>query len=255
MRPLFTGIILFLAWLVLSTWYYSTKIFPVLNPAEETTITETVPGTMEQPPEAAVVPEAPGGITLYFDFDKTAILNPGALRTWIPGGKEYLGAVAGACVQLDGHTCDIGTEAYNTDLGRRGPKRCNSSCSAMAFHQSAPGSQARESRHLPFPIPAKRTGRKTGGSNSISNNKKQNVMNLLATILAKTTTGAAIEIIIILLVAGAIAFITAYYYYRTVYLKRIGILEEEKAKLEREVTARDREMAELKARIAELEKK
>ena len=119
MRPLFTGIILFLAWLILSTWYYSTHIFPVLNPAEETTLTETVPGTMEQPPEAAVVPEAPGGITLYFDFDKTVILNPGALRTWIPEGKEYLGAVAGACVQLDGHTCDIGTEAYNMNLGRR----------------------------------------------------------------------------------------------------------------------------------------
>ena len=80
-------------------------------------------------------------------------------------------------------------------------------------------------------------------------------MNIIATLLAKTTTGAVIEIIIILLVAGAIAFISAYYLYRAVYLKKIGILEEEKAKLEREVTARDREISELKDRIAELEKK
>jgi outer membrane protein OmpA-like peptidoglycan-associated protein len=119
MRPIITGIILFLAWMVLSTWYYATHIFPVLNPAEETTLTETVPGTMEQPPEAPAVPEAPGGITLYFAFDKTEILNPAAVRDWLPKGREYLGAVTGACVQLDGHTCDIGTEAYNLDLGKR----------------------------------------------------------------------------------------------------------------------------------------
>ncbi|MEX0982808.1 MAG: hypothetical protein WD577_05305 [Bacteroidales bacterium] len=80
-------------------------------------------------------------------------------------------------------------------------------------------------------------------------------MNLLTTILAKTTTGAVIEIIIILLVAGAIAFITAYYYYRTVYLKKIGVLEDEKAELSRQNTAHEKEVADLKSRIDELEKK
>jgi cell division protein FtsB len=80
-------------------------------------------------------------------------------------------------------------------------------------------------------------------------------MNLLTTILAKTTTGAIIEIIIILLVAGAIAFITAHYYYRTVYLKKIGVLEEEREKLSRQNTALEREVADLKNRIDELEKK
>ena len=119
MRPLITGIILFLAWLILSTWYYATHIYPVLNPAEETTLTETGPGTMEQTPEAPAVPEAPGSITLYFDFDKTEILNTGTLRDWLPKGLEYLDAVADACVQLDGHTCNIGTEAYNMGLGKR----------------------------------------------------------------------------------------------------------------------------------------
>jgi outer membrane protein OmpA-like peptidoglycan-associated protein len=119
MRPLIIGIILFLAWLILSTWYYATHIYPVLNPADETTITETVPGTIEQPAEAPAPPDAPDGITLYFGFDKTEILNPGTLRDWLPRGREYLDAVADACVQIDGHTCNIGTEAYNMDLGRR----------------------------------------------------------------------------------------------------------------------------------------
>jgi ferritin-like protein len=80
-------------------------------------------------------------------------------------------------------------------------------------------------------------------------------MNLLTTILAKTTTGAVIEIIIMLLVAGIIAFLTAYFYYRSVYLKRIGILEEEKKALERQVISREREIAELTDKITELEKK
>jgi Tfp pilus assembly protein PilE len=80
-------------------------------------------------------------------------------------------------------------------------------------------------------------------------------MNILATILAKTTTGAVIEIIIILLVAGAIAFITAYFIYRSVYLKKIGILEEEKSALSRQNTTLEREVADLKNRISELEKK
>ncbi len=122
MRPIIIGIAFFLAWLILSTWYYSTRIFPALNPAEETTLAENTPGTMEQPAEVQTTPdtpEAPGGITLYFNFDKTKILNTRTARDWLPKGKEYLGSVADACVQLDGHTCNIGSERYNMDLGRR----------------------------------------------------------------------------------------------------------------------------------------
>jgi outer membrane protein OmpA-like peptidoglycan-associated protein len=119
MRPIITGIVLFLAWMVLSTWYYSTHIFPVLNPAEETTLTETVPQTPEQPPEAQSLPDTPEGITLYFEFDKTEILNSAAVRDWLPAGKEYFEANSDACLQLTGHACNIGTEAYNMDLGER----------------------------------------------------------------------------------------------------------------------------------------
>ncbi len=118
-RPIIIGIFMFLAWLILSSWYYAIHVFPVFNPAEETTLTETVPGTIEQPAEAPAVPDVPEGITLYFGFDKTEILNPGTLRDWLPEGLEYIDAVTDACVQIDGHTCNIGTEAYNMDLGRR----------------------------------------------------------------------------------------------------------------------------------------
>lgn len=80
-------------------------------------------------------------------------------------------------------------------------------------------------------------------------------MNILSTLLAKTATGAIIEIIIIVLVACAIVFIITYNYYRSVYMKKIGVLEEEKKALERQVTTRDREISELTDKITEMEKK
>jgi beta-lactamase regulating signal transducer with metallopeptidase domain len=70
-------------------------------------------------------------------------------------------------------------------------------------------------------------------------------MNNLSNILAKTTTGATIEIIILLLVAGAIAFLIAYFYYKTVYTKKINILESEKAELENNVRLLKRDVDEL----------
>jgi len=74
-------------------------------------------------------------------------------------------------------------------------------------------------------------------------------MNILTSILAKTTTGAAIEIIIIILVAGLIAFLTAYFYYKSVYTKKIKILEDEKSGLENRIRSLERELDELKATI------
>lgn len=119
MRPLFTGIILFLIWLIIASWYYSTRINPVLNPAEETVISEVAPATSETPPETPATPVAPDAVTLYFDFDKTAILNTEPLTNFIPQSLKYLKANSGACLLVTGHTCDIGAEAYNLKLGTR----------------------------------------------------------------------------------------------------------------------------------------
>lgn len=120
MRPIIIGILLFLAWLILSTWYYTNHIYPVFNPAEETDITEEVETSIQPSPEAqAATLGVPEAITLYFDFDKSDILNPIEFQDFIPAGKAYLEEYPGACIIVTGHTCDIGSQAYNMDLGKR----------------------------------------------------------------------------------------------------------------------------------------
>lgn len=119
MRPLVIGIILFLAWLIISSWYYSRHIFPVDETVQETISEAAVPEPAVLPPDEPVLPEIPGDITLYFDFNKTAILNPDALGTFMQECRAYLDADSNACLILTGHTCDIGTATYNMDLGMR----------------------------------------------------------------------------------------------------------------------------------------
>jgi outer membrane protein OmpA-like peptidoglycan-associated protein len=122
MRPIIIGILLFLAWLILSTWYYTNHIYPVFNPAEDTDITEEVETSVGPAPETQEAPaalEAPEAITLYFEFDKTEILNPIEFQDFIPAGKAFLKANPDVCITITGHTCDIGTQAYNMGLGKR----------------------------------------------------------------------------------------------------------------------------------------
>jgi outer membrane protein OmpA-like peptidoglycan-associated protein len=122
MRPIIIGILLFLAWLILSTWYYNNHIYPVFNPAEGTDITQEVETSVLPSPEAQetpAAPELPETITLWFDFDKTEILNPAEFQDFIPAGQAYLEATPGACILITGHTCDIGSQAYNMELGKR----------------------------------------------------------------------------------------------------------------------------------------
>ncbi len=80
-------------------------------------------------------------------------------------------------------------------------------------------------------------------------------MNILNIILAKTTTGAAIEIVILLLVAGLIGYLSAHFYNKSVYTKKIKVLEDEKSGLERRITGLERDIEELKKKAEEARKK
>jgi len=122
MRPIIIGILLFLAWLILSTWYYTNHIYPVFNAADETDITEEVETSVQPAPETqeeSTAPQLPETITLYFDLNKTEILNPIEFQDFIPAGKAFLEAHPDACITITGHTCDIGTHEYNRKLGKR----------------------------------------------------------------------------------------------------------------------------------------
>lgn len=120
MRPLIIGILLFLVWLALSTWYYTTQIFPVFSQEDQTiaeqTATDTIPAPEAEPAQPET-PDPPGDVVVYFDYNSTSIINEEILRSYIPGGEAYLEAVPDACVQVTGHTCDIGSGSYNVELG------------------------------------------------------------------------------------------------------------------------------------------
>jgi OOP family OmpA-OmpF porin len=124
MRRLFTGIVLFLIWSSLSTWYYANNIFPVNKPEQETVLPETtaVDTVAESPPEMPVLPDLPKDITLYFEFDKSAILPSSSLASFLTGSMSYLAADENACLHLTGYTCSIGNDTYNMELGLRRAK-------------------------------------------------------------------------------------------------------------------------------------
>jgi peptidoglycan hydrolase CwlO-like protein len=75
-------------------------------------------------------------------------------------------------------------------------------------------------------------------------------METLVIFLAQTKTAAIIEIILLLLVAGIIGYITAWLYYRSVYTKKINLLESEKADLNKKIDTLNTESNELRKKLS-----
>jgi len=118
MKPLISGIILFLVWMAFSSWFYARYIFPAAPDNQEITAVELPADTLEKPPDIPTLPVLPGDITLYFDFDKAVILNNDALKELISIDKAYMEADSLLALVIIGHTCDIGPESYNMKLGK-----------------------------------------------------------------------------------------------------------------------------------------
>jgi Tfp pilus assembly protein PilO len=76
-------------------------------------------------------------------------------------------------------------------------------------------------------------------------------MNTILIILQQTNTGAVIEILLLLVVAGLIGYLTAYFYYKSVYTKKINILEGEKNELKKHIETLFSEKAKLELAIKE----
>jgi Tfp pilus assembly protein PilO len=74
-------------------------------------------------------------------------------------------------------------------------------------------------------------------------------MNTLIVILQQTNTGAVVEILLLLIVAGLIGYLTAYFYYKSVYTKKINILEGEKSELKKHIDTLYSEKAKLELAI------
>jgi len=78
-------------------------------------------------------------------------------------------------------------------------------------------------------------------------------MNTLIVILQQTRTGAILEILLLLIISGVIGYLTSYFYYKSVYTKKINILEGEKAELKKQTDRLSSEKGKLEGIIKEKE--
>ena len=123
MRTIVTGIIVFILWSALCTWYYVTHIKgPVAEESaavEQTTaeMTPAEPEPMVIEPERSV--ESPGSFTVHHAFDRSAVLPDAAFDQYIEQLLAFQAETPDLRISLVGHTDNLGTEAYNDRLGLR----------------------------------------------------------------------------------------------------------------------------------------
>jgi len=123
MRTIVTGIIVFVLWSVLCTWFYLTHIKgPAAdeNAPVEQAVTEAAPAEPEPmviEPETTV--ESPGSYTVYHQFDRSTIIPDPQLDSYIENLEAYKNETPGTRINVVGNTDYIGTEDYNYQLGLR----------------------------------------------------------------------------------------------------------------------------------------
>jgi predicted flap endonuclease-1-like 5' DNA nuclease len=79
-------------------------------------------------------------------------------------------------------------------------------------------------------------------------------MNTLTILLAQTKSEATIEIILMLLGSAIIAYLTSWLYYKSIYEKRIKVIESEKHELNNRIVNLDAEIFDLKKSLGEKDK-
>ncbi|MGD0756011.1 MAG: hypothetical protein ABR927_13240 [Bacteroidales bacterium] len=79
-------------------------------------------------------------------------------------------------------------------------------------------------------------------------------MNTLTILLAQTKSAATIEIILMLLGSAIIAYLTSWLYYKSIYEKRIKVIESEKHELNNRIVNLDAEIFNLKKSLGEKDK-
>jgi predicted flap endonuclease-1-like 5' DNA nuclease len=79
-------------------------------------------------------------------------------------------------------------------------------------------------------------------------------MNTLTILLAQTKSEATIEIILMLLGSAIIAYLTSWLYYKSIYEKRIKVIESEKHELNNRIVNLDAEIFNLKKSLGEKDK-
>ena len=119
MRPLIVGIILFLIWSFLSSWYYVNKIYLLNNEPENAAMSEEAIPEQEYTEMETSGPEAPELITIYFEYNQAEFVTADFPAAFISESMDFLQFNKESCILISGFTCSKGTEKYNLELGKR----------------------------------------------------------------------------------------------------------------------------------------
>ena len=124
MRPLFIGILLFLIWSSLSTWYYVRHISDCcIGPevSQQVSKPETQPETdsaavAETEPAEEIIP-LPENLIIHFAFNRSDFKPIEETLRFLSECKAYLEKEPGTMIDITGHADATGTTTYNQALG------------------------------------------------------------------------------------------------------------------------------------------
>jgi outer membrane protein OmpA-like peptidoglycan-associated protein len=128
MRTIVTGIIVFILWSILCTWFYlayikgsATDETAVADqPVAEATPAETDSLSTTIEPEINL--ESPGTYAVHHEFDRSEIIPDEEFDNFIVRLKAFREQVPGIKLNVIGHTDYVGSESYNYNLGMRRAK-------------------------------------------------------------------------------------------------------------------------------------
>jgi len=126
MRPLFIGILLFLIWSSLSTWYYVCHVNDFcdgLEVSQQVSKPESQPETdsaevAETEPAEEITP-LPENLIIHFAYDRNDFKPVEETSRVLSEYKAYIEKEPGTMLDITGHTDATGIAAYNQALGIR----------------------------------------------------------------------------------------------------------------------------------------
>ena len=123
MKILTTGLLVFVAWSAVSTYFYVCKIKDLCK--DQIQPTEIV---VKKPPPKA--PEklsvtAPDSLVLHFEYNATIFIPNDKLADYVSIAKEYMEQEPDKTMYVIGNTDAIGSEAYNETLGMKRANNVN----------------------------------------------------------------------------------------------------------------------------------
>jgi outer membrane protein OmpA-like peptidoglycan-associated protein len=123
MKILVTGVLVFVCWASLSTWFYVCKIKGLCGEHELIMIStikvndaytaDSLPNTL------AAKPAMPDNLLVYFAYDKSEFITGSDVLKFYDASISYMFHNPDAGLQIIGHTDSKGSDEYNQALGFR----------------------------------------------------------------------------------------------------------------------------------------